>query len=384
MRTAPRRPIGEESSERYEYIPAQLTVIEDVCKKYACACTVKTATKPSQPVEKSTAGASLLAQVIVAKTADHLPLHRQEKIFERHGVDISRKTMCGWLAQCAELLKPLYGSMKEVLFQSKVIGTDDTSVKVLDVKLPFARTGRIWPYYGDQDHPVILYDYTATRERAGPETFLKGYRGYLQADAYGGYDAFFKDPTRGLTEVGCWTHARRYFYKALESDQARMGPALLLIAQLYRVETQARLLTSADRLQLRQLMSRPVLDKLHGYLLEIQAEVLPKSPEGRAVRYTLKNWTALTRYCEDGDLAIDNNATERAIRSVAVGRNNWVFFGSDEGGKTAAVLRSFVATCQRVGVDPFAWLKDVLARIPDHPITRLGELLPHNWAPAQA
>jgi len=162
------RPIGEESSERYEYIPAQLTVIEDICKKYACACTVKTATKPPQPIEKSTAGASLLAQVIVAKTADHLPLHRQEKIFERDGVDISRKTMGGWLAQCADLLKPLYGSMKEVLFQSKVIGTDDTGVKVLDVKLPFARTGRIWPYYGDPDHPVILYDYTATRERAGP------------------------------------------------------------------------------------------------------------------------------------------------------------------------------------------------------------------------
>jgi transposase len=198
------RPIGEESSERYEYIPAQLTVIEDIRKKYACACTVRTATKPPQPIEKSTAGASLLAQVIVAKTADHLPLHRQQKIFERYGVDISRKTMGGWLAQCGDLLKPLYGSAKEVLFQSKVIGTDDTGVKVLDIKLPFARTGRIWPYYGDADHPVILYDYTATRERAGPEEFLKGYRGYLQADAYGGYDAFFKDPARGLIEVGCW------------------------------------------------------------------------------------------------------------------------------------------------------------------------------------
>jgi transposase len=378
------RPIGEESSERYEYIPAQLTVIEDVCKKYACACTVRTATKPPQPIEKSTAGASLLAQVIVAKTADHLPLHRQEKIFERHGVDISRKTMCGWLAQCADLLQPLYGSLKEVLFQSKVIGTDDTSVKVLDVKLPFARTGRIWPYYGDQHHPVILYDYTATRERAGPEKFLQGYRGYLQADAYGGYDAFFKDPERGLIEVGCWAHARRYFHKALESDQSHMGPALLLIAQLYRVEQQARPLPAGDRLGLRQLQSRPILHKLHDYLLEIQVEVLPKSPEGRAVRYTLKNWTALTRYCEDGDLAIDNNATERAIRSVAVGRNNWVFFGSDEGGKTAAVLRSFVASCQRAGVDPFRWLKDVLSRIAAHPITRLAELLPHNWAPAQA
>jgi transposase len=378
------RPIGEECSERYEYIPAQLTVIEDICKKYACACTVKTATKPPQPIEKSTAGASLLAQVIVAKTADHLPLHRQEKIFERHGVDISRKTMGGWLAQCADLLKPLYGSMKEVLFQSKVIGTDDTSVKVLDVNLPFARTGRIWPYYGDPDHPVILYDYTATRERAGPEEFLKGYRGYLQADAYGGYDAFFKDPARGLIEVGCWAHARRYFHKALESDQPRMGPALLLIAQLYRVEKEAQPLTAEDRLRLRQLQSQPILAKLRGYLLEIQGEVLPKSPEGRAVRYTLKNLTALTRYCEDGDLQIDNNATERAIRSVAVGRNNWVFFGSDEGGKTAAVLRSFVASCQRVGVDPFVWLKDILSRIADHPITRIAQLLPHNWASAQA
>ncbi len=378
------RPIGEESSERYEYIPAQLTVIEDICKKYACACTVKTATKPSQPIEKSTAGASLLAQVIVAKTADHLPLHRQEKIFERHGVDISRKTMGGWLAQCADLLKPLYGSMKEVLFQSKVIGTDDTSVKVLDVKLPFARTGRIWPYSGDAAHPVILYDYTATRGRAGPEEFLKGYRGYLQADAYGGYDAFFKHPARGLIEVGCWAHARRYFHKALESDQPRMGPALLLIAQLYRVEKEARPLTAEDRLGLRQRQSQPVLEKLRNYLLEIQAEVLPKSPEGRAVRYTLKNWTALTRYCEDGDLQIDNNATERAIRGVAVGRNNWMFFGSDQGGKTSAVLRSFVASCQRVGVDPFAWLKDILSRIADHPITRIAELLPHNWASAQA
>ena len=188
---------------------------------------------------------------------------------------------------------------------------------------------------------------------------------------------------RGLIEVGCWAHARRYFHKALESDQPRMGPALLLIAQLYRVEKQARPLTAEDRLRLRHLQSQPILEKLRNYLLEIQVEVLPKSPEGRAVRYTLKNWTALTRYCEDGDLQIDNNATERAIRGVAVGRNNWVFFGSDDGGKTAAVLRSFVASCQRVGVDPFVWLKDILSRIADHPITRLAELLPHNWAPVQ-
>jgi transposase len=299
-------------------------------------------------------------------------------------VDISRKTMGGWMAQCANLLNPLYAVAKEVLFQSKVVGTDDTSVKVLDPKLPFARTGRIWPYSGDAAHPVILYDYTATRERAGPEEFLKGYRGHLQADAYGGYDAFFKDPARGLIEVGCWAHARRYFHKALESDQAHMGPALLLIAQLYRVEKQARPLSSEDRRRLRQMQSKPVLDKLRDYLWEIQAEVLPKSPAGRAVSYTLKNWTALNRYCEDGDLAIDNNATERAIRGVAVGRHNWTFFGSDEGGRTAAVLRSFVASCQRLGVDPFAWLKDVLSRIPGHSIHQLAELLPHNWTPVRS
>jgi hypothetical protein len=358
-------------------------VIEEACLKYACSCTIKTAGKPAQPIEKSNAGASLLAQVIVSKFADHLPLARQEKIFERHGAEISRKSMCGWLGQCADLLKPLYGSMKEVLFESKVIGTDDTSVKVLDPKLPFARTGRIWPYYGDKEHPLVLYDYTQTRERAGPEKFLAGYRGYLQADAYAGYDAFFKDAARGLIEVGCWAHARRYLHKALASDQARMGPALLLIAQLYKVEERARALSAGERLSLRQLESRPILDKLGNYLREIQPEVLPKSPAGRAVRYALNNWTALKRYTEDGNLEIDNNGTERTIRGIAVGRNNWLFFGSDTGGKTAAVLRSFVASCHRSSVDPFAWFKDVLSRIADHPITRLAELLPHNWNTAQ-
>lgn len=163
-----------------------------------------------------------------------------------------------------------------------------------------------------------------------------------------------------------------------------MGPALLLIAQVYKVEKKARLLTAGDRLRLRQSESRAILDKLHDYLLEIETEVLPKSPEGRAVRYTLKNWTALNRYCEDGDLEIDNNGTERAIRGLAVGRHNWVFFGSDHGGMTAAVLRSFVASCQRIGIDPFTWFTDVLSRMASHPISRLAELLPHNWASARA
>jgi hypothetical protein len=344
---------------------------------------VKTADKPAQPIEKSTAGASVLAQVIVSKFSDHLPLHRQEKIFERHGVNISRKTMGGWLPAVAELLELLYQAGKKVLFKSKVIGTDDTGVKVLDRRLSFARTGRIWPYVGDAPHPVVVYDYTATRARDGPSRFLEGYTGYLQADAYSVYDAFFK-PARGLTEVGCWMHARRYFFKALESDQPHMGPALHLIARLYSVEDRARGLTAAQTLALRQRLSAPVMQKLHQYLLRIRDEVLPKSPAARAVRYALNQWEALTRFVEDGDLEIDNGATERANRAIAIGRGNWTFFGSDNGGRTAAVLLSFIAMCKRNAVEPFAWFRDVLSRIATHPIHRIEELLPHNWKPLAA
>ena len=374
---------GEETSERYEYIPAQLIVIEDVCKKYSCGCTVKTAGKPSQPIEKSTAGASLLTQVIVAKYADHLPLHRQSKIFRRFGVELSDRTMCGWMRQCAGLLGLLYKKLKDFVLSSKVVGTDDTPVKVLDRNLPQTRKGRIWPYVGDRDHPAVIYDYTPTRERAGPEKFLKDFRGHLQADAYVVYDSFFTDPERGLVEVGCWAHARRHFYNALEKDQVRMGGVLAMIAHLYEVESigrengwrgqQLRLLRERD--------ARPILNQLHEHLLTIREQVLPKSEAGQAVTYALKNWTALTRYCSDGDLLIDNNGTERSLRSFAVGRNNWTFFGSDNGGKTAAVLRSFVTSCELARIDPFAWFRDVLGRIADHPVKRLEELLPHRWVP---
>jgi transposase len=182
-------------------------VIEDVCKKYACACTVKTATKPPQPIARSVAGASLLAQVIVGKIADHLPVHRQGKMYARLGVDIADQTMCGWLRQSAEVLTPLYETMKDFVLRVKVTGTDDTPVRVLDRSLKgTTRKGRFWPYVGDGEHPGVVYDYTATRERAGPEKFLQEYRGYLQVDAYSAYDRFFTDPERGLVEVACWAH----------------------------------------------------------------------------------------------------------------------------------------------------------------------------------
>src|ERR1700722_9292964 len=365
------RPIGEETSERYEFIPAQVLVIEDVCKKYAGACTVKTACKPPQPIEKSVAGASLLAQVIVSKIADHLPVHRQAKIFSRFGVEIPDQTMGGWMRQSAELLDPLYVRLKQFVLSSKVVGTDDTPVKVLDRKLKRAtRSGRFWPYIGDREHPAAVFDYTPTRERAGPERFLKAYRGYLQADAYVAYDSFFTNPARGLVEVACWAHTRRHFHQALDIDSARMGAVLAYIAQLYAVEKRARRSgVEDDQLRLlREQASRPVLTQLHEYLLKIRDQVLPKSEAGQAVSYALKNWIALTRYCEDGDLSIDNNHTERSLRGIAIGRNNWTFVGSDRGGQTMAVLRSFVASCELANVEPFAWFQDVLSRIGSHSI----------------
>ena len=336
------RHIGEEVSERYEYLPAQMKVIEDACFTYACACTVKTATKPPQPIEKSTASASVLGQVIVSKLADHLPLHRQAKMFRRHGIEIAEQTLCGWMAQSAELLQPLYERLKRHVLASKVVGTDDTPVKVLDRKRRQARKGRIWPDVGDRDHVAVIYDYTATRERAGPEEFLRHYRGYLQADAYVPYDSFFVKPERGMVEVGCWAHARRHVHQALDNDPSRMRTLLLMIAELYRVEKLARQRTlhGEDLRLMREQGARPVLGKLHAYLREIQEQLLPKSEAGQAVNYILKNWTALTRYCDHPDLLSDNTHTERSLRGWAVGRNNWTFFGSDRGGKTAAVLKA--------------------------------------------
>ena len=380
------RPIGEETSERYEYIPAQFKVIEDVCKKYACACTVKTATKPPQPIEKSAAGASLLAHVIVSKIADHLPVHRQAKIFRRFGVEIPDQTMCGWMRQSAELLDPLYLRLQQFVLSSKVVGTDDTPVKVLDRNLKRAtRKGRFWPYIGDRHHVAAVFDYTPTRERAGPEQFLKTYRGYLQADAYVAYDAFFTKPERGLVEVACWAHTRRHVYQALNTDSARMGAVLAYIAHLYKIEKWARRqgIVGEDLRLLREHASQPVLEKLRAYLEKIREELLPKSEAGQAVAYALKNWTALTRYMEDGDLSIDNNHTERSLRGIAVGRRNWTFVGSDRGGQTMAILRSFVTSCELARVDPFAWFQDVLTRIGHCSIQQLDDLLPHRWTAAR-
>jgi transposase len=319
--------IGEEISERLEFVPASFYVIQEACQKYACpkGCTVVTAHKPMQPIEKGLPGPGLLAQVAVSKYGDHLPLHRQAEIYQRQGVELSRRTLWGWMRQSAELLTPLYELMKQRVLDSKAVQTDDTPVPVLDPELPRTRTGRIWTYVGT--HSYTVYDYTPDRSRQGPDAFLKPFSGFLQADAYSGYDHLYQDPERQIIEVACWARgalwARRKFFEAQSSDVVRSTVMLAYIRLLYDVEREARhrQLSPEDRRALRQVKSRPILEDIQAYLEAERPKVLPKSPERQAIAYTLSNWAALVRYCQDSELEIDNNGAERSLRGVAVGRN---------------------------------------------------------------
>jgi transposase len=398
--------IGEESSEQLDYVPASLFVLEQVRCKYACSrCaatadplaspaappTVVTAPKPAQPIDKGLPGPGLLAHVIVSKYVDHLPLHRQEQIFERQGVELSRSTLCDWMAACAKLLTPLYQLLIAHVLQSRTIHTDDTTVPVQEPGMNRTKSGRLWTYVGDRDHRATVYDYTPTHARDGPATFLKGFAGFLQADAANLYDGLYT--TGRIVEVGCWAHCRRHFHEARDHDAARAHEAMARIRTLYAVEDEAKELIKAGklsgveadgvRLRLRCEKTVPLLVQFKTWLEQQQPQVLPKSPIGQALAYALRHWQAFSRFTEHGFLNIDNNAAERALRAVAIGRKNWLFAGSDAGGKTAAVLYSMVATCKQLGIDPFTYLRDVLARLPEHPADRRTELLPDNWANSQ-
>jgi transposase len=437
--------IGEEVTEKLEYIPAKVIVLQNVQFKYACAhCEqeakspqIELAEKPLDAIDKCMAGPGLLAYVIVAKHSDHLPLYRQEKILARHGIDIARSTMCDWMAGCAAALRPLYDLMKSRVLKSKVIHTDDTPVDVLDKNRQETRTGRFWDYLGDREHPDIVFDYTPSRSRDGPVRFLGSFgrdsKVYLQADAFGGYDGIYvapaamatatataspdvivppveAGPTRvdralsginaflstiaalkaGIVEVACWAHARRKFYEARNSDPARSAQAMAYIRLLYDVEDQAKEkhLGSPARAALRRQLALPRLAQFKAWLETQQLSegggVLPKSPMGQAITYALNQYNALCVYVSDGDLAIDNNAGENALRRIGVGRKNWLFCGSDAGGQTAAILFSLIATCERHKVNPFEYLRDLLDRIASQPISKLGDLLPSQWTAANA
>ena len=390
-----RRPIGEAVREQLEYVPASLIVIEHVRPKYACAscqANVVIAERLPEPIEKGLPGPGLMAQVIVSKYADHLPLYRQEGIFKRFGVELSRSTMCDWMAAAAGLLEPLVKAMLKRVLLSEVVQTDDTPVPVQDHDGKGIKTGRLWVQIGDGKNRFIVYDYTSDRSAAGPERIFKGFTGYLQADAYSAYDALFRDGT--IKEVGCWMHARRKFHEARTSDPVRSHLLLAWVARLYTIEEDAKaarrkhpdwddMSWHAYRYELRWERSRPILDAIHAWLGLEQSKVLPKSPIGAAIGYSLNHWSALIRPLEAGFLEIDNGASERAMKPVAIGRKNWLFAGSDNGGKTAAVLMSLCATCKALNIEPFAYLRDVLDRVSTHPNSRIEELLPDCWKLAE-
>lgn len=388
--------IGIESSCQLDYKPAEVFVVEHQRVKYACKrCTghVVLAPKPPQPLDRALPGPGLLAQIVTDKYLDHIPLHRTEQRFTRLGAPLPRSTMCDWMAACAELLTPLWQLLKGWVLQSKVLHTDDTTVPVRDETKSQHRYGRLWDYIGDADHPGIVFDYTTTHARDGPATFLKCFHGFLQADAYGGYDGIYTGSKGAIVEVGCWAHARNKFAAADSTDPERVIAAKAWVRKLYDVEDEANeciatqkltgAAAAAVRRRLRQEKSVGLLTSLRQWLLAEKQQVLPKSPIAAAINYVLNQWQALERYTTDGDLHIDNNISERTLKLIGMGRINWLFLGSDQGGQTAAVLFSFTATCKQQGIDAFAYLRDVFDRVATQPAARMEELLPHRWHAAR-
>lgn len=376
----PKTCIGESVSEKLEYVPASLRVIETARLKYACPrCHdgVVEAPAPPQAVEKSLAGEGLLAHVVISKYVDHLPLHRLEGIFRRQGLDVSRTTLCGWVADVAAALTPIGDQLRREVTAATYLQTDDTPVTILDDRQGSIK-GRLWTYLDPLGRQVV-FDATATHERDGPEAFLAGFGGDLQADAYKGYDAFYR--TGRIREVGCWAHARRGFVEALTTD-VRAAMMVALIQQLYQVERAGHDLGPDARRALRQDESVPLLAKIQVERDHLAATVLPKSPLGEAIRYLTNQWMALQRFVDDGRLAIDNNRAENQLRVVAVGRKNWLFAGSLEGARRAALLYSLVQSCKLVDVPPFEYLKDVLLRVATHPHRLITQLTPRGWADA--
>jgi transposase len=380
--------IGAEVSEQLEFFPANLKVLKHIRHKYACAkCdhdgynpNIETAPKPPQPIEKGLPGPSLLAYIITSKLGDHLPLYRLENIFHRQKVHIARSTMCAWMRCAGELVKPLVDLMAERIRASKVIHTDDTTVPIQSPGQKQCRKGRIWCYLGDHENPYTVYDYTSNRQRAGPAKWLENFEGYLQADAYGGYDGVFH--TQNVTEVACWAHARRKFYDAQDSDSKRAAQMLALIGELYRIERNAKELSDVLRVAVRQEKSVPVLEKIKAWLETEKEIVLPRSPMAAAIGYAQNQWAALCAYTTQGFLNIDNNASERALKRVAIGRKNWLFAGNDAAAENHARLWSLIASCDRHNIDPQRYLTSVLAKLPLIDVrdeTELAQFLPDVW-----
>ena len=379
-------PMGEEVTEVLDYHPASFLVKQHVRVKYACKhCQegVVIAPLPPQVIEKGRPGPGLLAQVLVSKYADHQPLHRMESILARHGVEISRSTMCDWVRDTAQLFWPIVKAIKASVLASMVLHADATGVLCQENSSSRkTRKANLWAWVGDRRE--VVYDFTLTKEQGEPSRFLGRWSGHLQCDAASNFHQVLASGE--VIEVGCWAHARRRFVDALASDTARASRMLALIQMLYKVEAEAREhgLDPPAVQALRQAHSKPILERIREEVEAAGRTVLPRSALGDAVGYVRNQWAALNRFVDNGRLAIDNNAAERALRGVAVGRKNWLFTGSEDGGKRAAVIYSLIETCKLSGIEPFEYLRDVLERLPTHPASRVEELTPRNWLAARA
>jgi len=383
------RQFGHDVTEQLEYIPESFKVIRHVRPKFACSgCDrVVEAPAPSRPIERGLAGPGLLAHVLVSKFADHLPLYRQSEIYARQGVEIERSTLAGWVGASRELLTPLVNALQKHVLAGSKLHADDTPIPVLAPGSGKTKTGRLWTYVrddrpaGEDTAPAVWYAYSEDRKGEHPRQHLKDFKGALQADAYAGFHHLYGDGA--IYEVACWAHARRKFHEihAIHASPATTE-ALERIRDLYVIEDQIRGKPADLRLAIRQTRARPLLDDLRKWMEKALHSLSSKSETAGAIRYALSRWRALTRYTEDGHLEIDNSAAERALRAVALGRKNYLFAGSDAGGDRAAAMYSLIGSAKLNGLDPELYLRNVLAQIADHPISRIEKLLPWNLAPS--
>jgi len=381
------RRIGEDVAEMLDYVPSHWKVIRHIRPKLACdACDrIVQAPAPTRPIARGVAGAGLLAHVLVSKYCDHLPLHRQSAIYARDGVDLERSTLADWVGESAALLAPLVERIGAHVLAGTKLHADDTPVPVLAPGLGKTRTGRLWTYVrddrpaGSTTPPAVLFRYTPDRKGEHPKVHLTNFRGTLQADAYAGFHHLYGGGR--IQEAACWAHVRRKFFdlhKATDSPIAQQ--ALDRIGALYAIEKQINGRPPEERRAQRLARAGPLLDDLKAWLISTAAQLSAKSELAAAIRYATSRWPALVRYRDDGHLEIDNNAAERALRAVALGRKNYLFCGADSGGERAAAIYTLIGTAKLNDLDPEAYLRHVLDRIADHPINQVDALLPWNVA----
>jgi transposase len=383
--------LGEDVSEVLEYVPSHFKVIRHVRPKFACGqCqSITQSAAPERPIARGLAGPGLLAHVLVSKYCDHLPLYRQSEIYARSGVELERSTLADWVGQCSALLAPLVSSLSRYVLSGSKLHADDTPVPVLQPGRGTTKQGRLWTYVRDDrpaastDPPAVWFAYSPDRKGMHPRTHLKDFVGVLQADGYAGFDRLFNeaDPQHPICEAACWAHVRRKFY---DIHQATKSPAALealtRIAELYAIEEEIRGEPPDTRQHVRTARAGPKLQALQSWMTQTRSQLSKKSDLAGAIHYALARWRALTRYCEDGRIEIDNNAAERSLRAVALGRKNYLFAGSDAGGERAAAIYSLLGTAKLNGLDPESYLRHVLTHIAEHPINRVSELLPWNVA----